>query len=328
MNYISKNSRIHNIKMFVINIIDLFRTKVRQQLKEQKEELNELQNKLDKLNREVILQKVLLFYLRNDDTQFKTEIKFLEQIGRIEVFPYRQIKYLTNAQVFMDHSKQMPYVLHNQKKLYFPKSFSEAHALKIYKNFIESENLLGGNYIEKAPHQYQSEKVFVKKNDIVLDIGCAEGLFALDVIDLANKVYLIENDPFWIDSLKATFEPYKDKAVIINKTISSTDDHENIRLDTLLKKDNISQVFIKIDIEGNEEEVLKANKDLLIKKGDFRITCCTYHRHDDARNMELFLKEMNFETEFSDGYMLFFYDTNFKAPFFRHGLIRAINTTT
>jgi 16S rRNA A1518/A1519 N6-dimethyltransferase RsmA/KsgA/DIM1 with predicted DNA glycosylase/AP lyase activity len=65
---------------------------------------------------------------------------------------------------------------------------------------------LGGGYMEKMPHQYQTSYFQVKKNDILLDVGCAEALFSLDVIDKVKKVILFESDSVWFDPLKATFE--------------------------------------------------------------------------------------------------------------------------
>ncbi|MDR2097290.1 MAG: hypothetical protein LBP37_02080 [Spirochaetaceae bacterium] len=57
---------------------------------------------------------------------------------------------------------------------------------------------------------------------------------------------------------------------------------------------------------------------------DLRLSLCTYHRQNDALELETILKKHGFSTSYSDGYMLFIYgDEPLKEPYLRRGLIRA-----
>lgn len=122
----------------------------------------------------------------------------------------------------------------------------------------------------------------------------------------------------------ATFEPYQDKVTIIDKFASNKDSANEITLDSCLKNET-GNIFIKIDVEGGETKVLNGAKSVLKRLDDIRVACCTYHKHDDASLFEKFFKDLNYQTEFSDGYMLFYFYDNLKPPYFRKGVIRAKN---
>jgi len=218
----------------------------------------------------------------------------------------------------------MPFILHNGvKKLYFPKSWSVDQARDNYINYIQVENILGGNYAKKSPHQYQTSNFQINVGDVVLDIGSAEALLSLDVIDIAKKIYIFESDEIWIEPLKATFEPYQDKVVIFNKFVSDKNSATEIRLDSCIEFDKVQSLFIKVDIEGSEKLVLENNKHLFEKNINIRVVCCTYHRQNDADIFKVFFESLGYTTEYSDGYMIFIYDNELRAPYFRHGIIRA-----
>lgn len=263
----------------------------------------------------------------NEDESFrdkyKEEISYLAEYNCAPIFPYKQIKKVSNCFVSIDEKYNLPYVLHNNKKLYFPSNFSEDLTKNTYVNFIENECILGGGGRKRAPHQYQSDMVKVEKEDVLIDIGCAEGLFALDVIDKVKKVYLIESDPNWIPVLKATFKPYSSKVIILNKKVSAFDSETTIKLETILRiEKEETPVFVKMDIEGFESSVLEASRDFLKERKNIKMACCTYHRQNDECFMKNFFESLNYEIEFSDGYMLFVFD-NLQYPFFRKGVIRA-----
>ena len=44
-----------------------------------------------------------------------------------------------------------------------------------------------------------------------------ESFLLENYVDVASKIYLFECDPVWIEALEKTFEPYKDKVVIVPK---------------------------------------------------------------------------------------------------------------
>lgn len=313
------------IKFFFQNLIYLFRYSIKNQINYENKLLElELKYELQLLKYELLYFKLIDYYVNNPSKVYQAELEFIKTNGKLTVFPYPQIKSMDSPVEGYDTDKQMPYVVHCSKRLYFPRSWSRERARNTYQNYIKVENLLGGDYTTKAPHKYQSDKVIVKDGDTVVDIGAAEALFALDSIDLARRVIVIEGDESWFDALKATFEPYQHKVQIINQYISSTVSDTNCTfLSDIIDIETVDSLFIKMDIEGNECAVLEANKDFFDKAIDVRVACCTYHNQNDANTLEKFFKDKNYYTEFSEGYMLFYPDEHIQPPYFRKGIIRA-----
>lgn len=255
---------------------------------------------------------------------YKEELNYLNSVDFIDPFPYPTIKQCQKVNVAFDSHKNKVFVNHNGKKLYLPKGWSKEAAIKYYLRFIERENILGGDFTTKSPHQYQSNLVHVEKGDIVIDAGAAEGLFALDNVEKAKFIYLLEVEPEWIEALKASFEPYKEKVQIVPKFLSNIDSKNNITLSSLLKGKKNESFFIKMDVEGVEEDVLSSNESFLDSENTIKISCCTYHCKEHATTIPALLNKHNFKTEMSDGFMVFYWDPNLNMPYFRKGLVRAI----
>lgn len=256
---------------------------------------------------------------------FKSEINFLISKKVITPFPYPKtaLKF-GGVHGEFDLDRKMPFVIHKGKRLYFRPSTTLEAAKRAYIRYITIENILGGGYLKKTPHQYVTQAFNVKEGDTLIDVGGAEGLFLLDNIDKIKRGYVIEAKSEWRQALEATFEPYKDKVEIIMKYATNKVSETEAAIDDLLKGD-LSDTFIKIDVEGYETLVLDGCKDTMKSDKDIRIACCTYHRNGDADMLNTFFKDAGYQTEFSDGYMLFLGDKNIKPPYFRKGLIRAWN---
>ncbi|MCQ2960640.1 MAG: hypothetical protein MJ198_10730 [Bacteroidales bacterium] len=323
-----RNSRLF---WFLKNICCLFRCDIYKELAEleyqlikTQEELKEFKTKEQLFERHEQLFEIMMYYdvHSKESEQYKEELDFIAKNG-LSIFPYRKTKTLPYVETGFDNGLTMPWVLHNNKKLYFPSCFSIEQAELTYRNFIENENILGGSYRTKSPHQYQSETFKIEDGDVLVDVGCAEGLVALDAIEKVKKVYLIESDLKWIDALSATFAPYKDKVVIVNKLVAECDSNTSITLATLLKNEKDNSLFIKMDIEGYETSVIAASKDFLCARDKTKLVCCTYHKNNDEAELKSMFESYGYTTEFSDGYMLFVLDGTIKPPFFRHGVIRA-----
>jgi len=209
----------------------------------------ELRKEIAELKSDLLYYKVLHYHEYNPSTEYESEISYLKQHGTITPFPYRQLKPLATVETGFDDKKQLPYVMHAEKKLFFPAAWSAEGAKHMYTNYITTENILGGGYSEKAPHQYLTENFVVKQNDIVIDVGAAEGLFLLDVIDRVKKAYIFEPDPGWLTTLKATFEPYMHKVTIIEKYATNRNSATEATLDSCIE-DDADSIFIKMDVEG------------------------------------------------------------------------------
>lgn len=278
------------------------------------------------LKTELLYYKVLYHHEANPSPEFSAEINFLKQHASLTPFPYKQVKPSPSVEAGMDTEKGMPYVLHAGKRLYFPAGWSVDAARQMYLNYIVTENILGGGYTEKAPHQYLSDDFQLSENTLVVDIGAAEGLFLLDVIDRVKSAILFEPSQGWLVPLKATFAAYADKVTIIEKFATNRDSATEARIDSCIKPGN-EPIFIKMDVEGYEQLVLSGAEKLFTESRDIKVACCTYHRQDDAQKLQEYFESRGLTTAFSEGYMLFPYDDQIAAPYFRKGMIRATKSS-
>ncbi len=235
----------------------------------------------------------------------------------IAVFPYDfQNEYIAdNIEVFNDRTKGLRFVLLDGKRLYFKKRWGKKKIQNLY-------NLLSKEQDIRSPHRYLTEQFRFEDGEVLVDVGAAEGNFALSVVEKASRIILFEADKEWIEPLRATFEPWKDKVEIVNKYVSNITDATNTKLDDyFLIKGN--GTFLKIDVEGGESLLLDGCKRILSEQKPLKIAICTYHKQNDEKEFTSLLTQNGFKTSHSDGYMLFFFDKQMKAPYFRRGLIRA-----
>jgi hypothetical protein len=136
---------------------------------------------------------------------------------------YRQEKVIA----YTDRQCNLKYVLHDNKRLYFRHDWSISKIQNWYTVLLIDQD-------KDSPHRYETDNFHVQKDDIVADIGSAEGIFALSIIEKVEKIYLFESDDAWIEALQKTFEPWKDKIVIVNKYIANYTDRNHVTLDEFL----------------------------------------------------------------------------------------------
>lgn len=314
------------LKTFKHNIRNLLIFNNRKEINTVYKQFLNLDHKVRLLQQEILYFKILDFYKDKSDICFQEELNYLRRLKQIALFPYEMktntcVGYKAN----FDQKVNLPYILHNDKKLYYPSNYSITEVENSYWSLIEEQNILNRKGNRKAPHQYETDDFKVEIDDIALDIGAAEGLFSLEIIDRVNKIYIIESNDKWILPLQKTFSNYQEKVTIINKYISDKDTDNEIKIGTILKNRTAHSVFIKMDIEGDEVKVIYGNRDFLENNlvSDLKIAACTYHRQSDAKILEELFSQLNFETEFSNGYMVYVHDPNQAPPYFRRGLIRA-----
>ena len=268
-------------------------------------------------------RKINLYFLfcPSKKKEFAKELKFLNNTAKADyissfVFPYSFVfNYdFNDIKVFKDVEKGLFYVDHKGKKLYYSKDYqSEIDIKKSYYYLTIEQDI-------NSPHRYLSENFDVEKNDVVIDIGAAEGNFSLDVVERAGAIYIFEYDKNWIEALNATFEPWKDKVHIINKYVSNVDNENCATLNCLMGDKPVN--FIKLDVEGAEVQILESSKKILENNSSLKLAICTYHQKNDAKTIERILNENKYNYNFSNGFMLFIYK-KLTPPYFRRGLIRA-----
>lgn len=273
---------------------------------------------LNSLKRKINLY-FLIFPLKRK--AFIKEINFLNKKAKLShsfsfIFPYSFVfDYdLDHINVQKDDARGLYYVIHMGKRLYYSKDYKSELAVK------ENYACLSIEQDKKSPHRYLDEYFNVEENDVVIDIGAAEGNFSLEVVERVSTLYIFETNLNWIEALNATFEPWKEKVHIINKYISNIDNDKCATLSSLFKDSTIN--FIKMDVEGAEVLILKNLETILAYNSTLKLALCTYHRKNDANVIIEILTHNKFHYSFSNGYMLFIYSI-LTPPYFRKGLVRA-----
>jgi len=265
-------------------------------------------------------KKIINYYSSLPENMVNNEqrevLEYLEN-NCVTIFPYQFRKKYTpeNVEVKYDSSLGMFYVLQDGKKLYFKKSWKVKQIKQVFAD-------LSGDQDPQSPHRYLSEDFNLGPDDVIADIGSAEGMFSLSLIEKVKKIYLIECDIGWIKALNATFAPWKNKVEIIDKYASDIDDDKHITLDTLIRMNN-DITFLKIDVDGDEQKVLDGASDLLQERRKLKIALCTYHKANDEKDFTLLLENSGFSVTTSGGYMIHYYDKKLDCPWLRRGLIRA-----
>lgn len=247
--------------------------------------------------------------------------RFLGGRGGI-VFPYDfSLAYSPDdVKVFRDPvNAGMMYVMHNGRRMYVKREFRFRFQVQNYYNSLRVEQDM------LSPHRYLLEGRHPPKGCVAADLGGAEGMFALDIIDSVRKVYIFEGDPGWLEALRLTFAPYGDRAEIVGKYVGDRTEGGMVRLDDFFRDREID--YIKADIEGWEERMLEGASGILGSKVS-RVLCCVYHREDSEARVSGFLRERGFSVSANERYMIFIYSGQvtgepLRPPYLRHGVLYA-----
>lgn len=265
------------------------------------------------------------YKIYDNSEEIKEVLRFIEEKGIFSYYPYDFTgKYnISKNKVYKIGDSKLKYVIHDGKKLYFKESYKDNYDVaETYTQLLIEQD-------EKSPHKYKYESAFNPKEnsdrDIVfIDLGSAEGIIGLEIIDRISKLIILESQLEWIEALKETFKPWEEKVIIIPKWISEKSNNENITIDEIFMKyiKPYVKVIIKIDIEGMEQKALNGAANTL-KRENVIWMVCTYHKKNDYRDFEQIFEEHNFKTEHSDGYMTVIEEGYWEEPYLRRGVIKA-----
>ncbi|GHT55931.1 hypothetical protein FACS189451_01260 [Bacteroidia bacterium] len=241
---------------------------------------------------------IYLFRYILPDTEKNRLYAFMGKYG-LMALPYPFIlEYNTmHIDCLFDEQFNIYYIMHSGKKLYFPKIYSKEQVIENYRGLITEQD-------PRSPHQYVTDLNRLKGKTL-LDIGAAEAIFSLSVIELVKHVYIFECEEFWLEALTATFAPWEDKVTIVRKYVSDTNDDDTITIDRFLEDKNKDNLFLKMDIEGYEQAALRGGSDTLKEAHDIDFSICTYHKKNDAIEIAKILQSYNLEYERTDGYLYF-----------------------
>lgn len=171
-------------------------------------------------------------------------------LNGVQIYSEKDVKY--------DEENGLIYGIYGGKRLYFSQSTHELQQA------WQELNGLAAEQSEHSPHRYLTEEFDVDSDDIVFDVGCADGNFALSVVDKAKEIYLFEIEERWMKPLELTFEPYKDKVHIIKKCITKQSDNLSVSIDDFCAQNKIDRIgLLKMDVEGYEQSVLSGAERML-----------------------------------------------------------------
>ena len=231
------------------------------------------------------------------NNEYYNAYRFLGKHG-ITPYPFEaSLKYREMpVEVFHDTATNMHYVVHHGKRLYYPRHVKE-------KNVRLSYRALSTEQDPESAHCYVLSYDELK-GKILLDVGAAEGIFALDVIEYVEKAYLFECKDIWIEPLMATFAPWKEKVEIVKKYVDDHDDEKSITLDTFMEEKEHEHIHLKMDIEGAEQSALKGAKRLFTNGQSMFFSICTYHKKEDAKAIRSFFVSLGYSCKFTQGYFM------------------------
>lgn len=195
-----------------------------------------------------------------------------------------------------DKFRGLYYVMHNGvKKLYFPGNYSAQKITNLYRALLIEQDTA-------HPHHY-IDSLSEIENKTILDVGAAEGMFSLNAVETARMIYLFEYDSNWIEALKATFEPWKEKVILVKRFISNKNGATNQTLDDFFSDKSKDDLFLKMDIEGAECKALEGSKKLFSEAVNLNFAICTYHRRNDKHKISAYLNNYSCTYAPREGYM-------------------------
>ncbi|WP_161596666.1 FkbM family methyltransferase [Chitinophaga vietnamensis] len=160
-------------------------------------------------------------------------------------------------------------------------------------------------------HYYEIPETAVAPGDVVVDCGSAEGFFAFKYQHVASRIFALEPLPMFVASLKALFRSSPsvevlpvaagdncckafmqapsgptalDATVCIQPQDGNAVEVEVVTIDSLFADKGIHIDYLKADIEGFEEPMIKGAL-RTIRDSKPKIAVTTYHKGQDYKKL-------------------------------------------
>lgn len=239
--------------------------------------------------------RILFYWLFHDknNISFVELLKFLAK-PKVDTIAKKFIKSIETTEDFNKVT------FHNlDKQLYWPTKFSVNGIHQVTAETFDTNDW----------HYYQYGTTQIEDGEILLDIGTAEGLFPLVVIDKCSHIYMIEPSQYFFQSLSKTFDFFSDKTSIFNVAVGAKKDTVFFNEDSLDGQIAVESVsgrsitvetvdaligtnkitYLKADIEGFEYEMLQGAKET-IKQNKPKIAITVYHKQNDSKKIIALIK--------------------------------------
>jgi len=171
----------------------------------------------------------------------------------------------------------------------------------------------------RSPHCYVCGRQTIDAGDVAVFVGASDGIFCLSLIERLSKAYLFEPDSNWVEPLRMTMEPWREKVEIVPLALGSRDTDGVVRLDSFLAN-RPQPNFVQMDVEGAEGDVLDGAENLLREAGKLRLSICTYHKRLDFQKFAKRLVKLGYDIGHSPG----FFVIGVRMPYFRRGVLYAL----
>lgn len=260
--------------------------------------------------------KLLNKYMNSKDIEIQRILYYIKN-NSLEIFNYPFVERYRDisVEIVFDESKDLFFVWHNGRRMYMAHRYdTRDKVLKYYRSILLEQDV-------ESPHKYLDTSFDIDEGDVVVDVGVAEGNFALEVLDRSSRIYLFEYDEEWVEALQYTFAGYSGNVIIIKKKIG---EYINLETDTLDNQVEEKVNFIKMDIEGMEIKALVGAEQLIKKSNKLRCAICAYHSDHAEDEIRKFAMYNDMDISSTKGYM--WYPSGdkqkYKEPLLRRGIMR------
>jgi FkbM family methyltransferase len=186
------------------------------------------------------------------------------------------------------------------RKMFWPVEYPVAGIYQVVSETFDPEDW----------HFYQKKNTIIENNEVLLDIGAAEALFSMTVVDKCEKIILIEPNGHFAKALDRTFEGLSDKVKINRTAVGNKEGEISFNQDSLSGKisseaTNANKIpistidhilanepkitYLKADLEGFEFEMLQGAAQV-IKKHRPKIAITSYHIENEASQIIRLIK--------------------------------------